>query len=189
MEKRKIAITGGIGSGKSYVCKLLAKRGIEVYDCDANAKRLMIESEDIREKLQQLIGEQAYVDGQLNKAVIAAFMMESEKHTLAVNAIVHPAVYNDYLSRDTEWMESAILFDCGLYRYFDIIICVSAPEEVRIQRVMQRDQITREKTLEWIHKQWPQDDVIAGSDYEIINDGVADLDQQIDHILHQLKDK
>lgn len=189
MEKRKIAITGGIGSGKSYVCKLLAKRGIEVYDCDANAKRLMIESEDIREKLQQLIGEQAYIDGQLNKAVIAAFMMESEKHTLAVNAIVHPAVYNDYLSRDTEWMESAILFDCGLYRYFDIIICVSAPEEVRIQRVMQRDHITREKTLEWIHKQWPQDDVIAGSDYEIINDGVADLNQQIDYILNQLKDK
>ena len=66
---------------------------------------------------------------------------------------------------------------------------MSAPEEVRIQRVMQRDHITREKTLEWIHKQWPQDDVIAGSDYEIINDGVADLDQQIDHILNQLKDK
>ena len=188
MEKRKIAITGGIGSGKSYVCKLLNQRGIMVYDCDSHAKRLMVESDEVREQLQRLIGKEAYLDGQLNKAVIAAFMMVSEEHTLAVNAIVHPAVYNDYLASDCEWMESAILFDSGLYRYFDKIVCVSAPEEVRIQRVMQRDHITREKTMEWINKQWSQEDVIAGSDYEIVNDGIADLDKQIDNILYQLKD-
>ena len=115
-------------------------------------------------------------------------MMQSDENTLAVNAIVHPAVYQDYLAAETEWMESAILFDSGLYRHFDIIICVSAPEEVRIQRVMQRDGISREKTLEWINKQWPQEDVIAGSDYEIVNDGIMDLDKQIDNILNQLKD-
>ncbi len=188
MEKRKVAITGGIGSGKSYVCRLLNRRGIQVYDCDSHAKRLMVESDEIRKQLRQLIGKETYIDGRLNKAVVAAFLMESEKNTLAVNAIVHPAVYNDYLASDCEWMESAILFDCGLYRYFDIIVCVSAPEEIRVQRVMQRDHITREKTLEWIRKQWPQEDVIAGSDYEIVNDGVADLDKQIDNILYQLKD-
>ena len=188
MEKRRIAITGGIGSGKSYVCRLLEKRGIVVYDCDSNAKRLMVDSPVIRKGLQQLIGGEAYIDGRLNKPVIASFMMQSDENTLAVNAIVHPAVYQDYLAAETEWMESAILFDSGLYRHFDIIICVSAPEEVRIQRVMQRDGISREKTLEWINKQWPQEDVIAGSDYEIVNDGIMDLDKQIDNILHQLKD-
>ena len=187
MEKRKIAITGGIGSGKSYVCKLLAKRGIEVYDCDANAKRLMVESEDIREKLQQLIGEQAYIGRQLNKAVIAAFMMESEKHTLAVNAIVHPAVGLDFVLSGLDWMECAILFESGFDRYVDRVICVTAPEEVRLSRVMRRDSISREAACEWMKKQMPQHEVLARSDYEIVNDGLRDVPSQVDRLLEILR--
>ena len=90
-ESLRIAVTGGIGSGKSYVCHLLEERGISVYDCDAAAKRLMRTSEDIRRQLTLLIGEDAYLEGHLNKAAVARFLMESQENTQKVNAIVHPA--------------------------------------------------------------------------------------------------
>ena len=82
-----------------------------------------------------------------------------------------------------EWMESAILFESGIYRLVDCVIVVTAPEEVRIQRVMQRDGITREKVLEWMQRQWPQEEVVGHADFEIINDGIADIDEQIENIL------
>lgn len=93
----RTAITGGIGSGKSFVCQLLQQRGIDVYDCDAAAKRLMRDSEPLRQQLTRLIGPDTYRDGQLNKAAVAAFMMQSEENTLAVNHLVHPAVFRDFL--------------------------------------------------------------------------------------------
>jgi len=85
-----------------------------------------------------------------------------------------------------EWMESAILFESGIYRLVDRVIVVTAPEEVRIQRVMQRDSITREKVLEWMQRQWPQEEVVRHADFEIINDGIADIDEQIENILLKL---
>ena len=179
----KIGITGGIGSGKSYVCRLLNRRGLEVYDCDRAAKRLMRESEALREALTALIGADAYHGEVLNKPVVAAFMMQSEANTLAVNAIVHPAVFRDFEQSGMLWVESAIIFESGLWQYVDRVLCVTAPREVRIQRVMERDGISCEKTLEWMDKQMSQDEVLARSDYEIVNDGLADLDNQVDRLL------
>ena len=181
----RVGITGGIGSGKSFVCKELAARGIEVYDCDAAAKRLMHTSPVIRERLTQLIGTEAYEDGFLNKAAVAKFMMRSERHTKRVNNIVHPAVAEDFLASGLLWVESAILFECGFNRYVDRVVCVTAPVEMRIQRVIQRDAITREKVLEWMQKQWPQDRVRRLSDYEIVNDGQS-IAPQVDRILSLL---
>ena len=183
----KIAITGGIGSGKSYVCQLLEKRGIKVYDCDAAAKRLMRTSEETKCRLTALIGQDAYTaDGQLNKAVVAKFLLQSEDNAHAINAIVHPAVVDDFLSSGQTWMESAILFQAGIAHVVDRVIAVTAPEEVRIQRIMQRDGITREKAREWIGRQWSQDEVRRLADYEIINDG-RPLEPQITDILHDLE--
>lgn len=180
----KTGITGGIGSGKSYVCKLLAQQGISVYDCDQAAKRLIRTSPDIRKRLTALIGADTYQkDGQLNKAVVARFLLESEENAHAIDAIVHPAVFRDFEERGQQWMESAILFESGANEYVDRVIVVTAPEEVRIQRVMQRDGISREKVLEWMGRQWPQEEVIRRADYEIINDGVKDLNEQIKRIL------
>ena len=106
----KIGITGGIGSGKSFICKLLEGRGICVYDCDSAAKRLMRTSDDIRQRLTSLISSDAYTDeGQLNKAVVAKFLFQTETNAHAIDAIVHPAVAEDFIQSGARWMESAIM--------------------------------------------------------------------------------
>ena len=91
----KTGITGGIGSGKSYVCKRLQDRGFKVYDCDTEAKRLIRTSKTIRQQLKALIGEDAYIGKELNKAIVAQFLLESEENAQAIDRIVHPAVFKD----------------------------------------------------------------------------------------------
>jgi dephospho-CoA kinase len=178
---KKIGITGGIGSGKSYVCKRLqAKYDIEVYDCDAAAKRLIRTSPDLQQQIIQLVGS-------LDKAAMSRFLLASEANQQAMNAIVHPAVFRDFQESGMQWMESAILFESGADQLVDKSVVVTAPQEVRIQRVMQRDGITREKTLQWMNRQWSQDEVVAHADYEIVNDGIADIDKQIEQLLKTIQ--
>ena len=189
----KTGITGGIGSGKSYVCqRLSALYGIEVYDCDSAAKRLMRNSARLRRQLTRLIGPEAYSEVRdetggytLNKAVVARFLLASDENAHAVDDIVHPAVFRDFEQSGLEWMESAIIYESGIYRLVDRVIVVTAPEEVRIERIMRRDGITREKALEWIGRQWPQDRVRQLADFEIVNDGVTDIDNQLISIIEQ----
>ena len=188
MTRQLIAITGGIGSGKSYVCQLLEKHGIKVYDCDAAAKRLMRTSATLRQQLRQLVGPQVYRGCILQKRVLAEFLLASEANKQAVNEIVHPAVARDFIESDYQWLESAILFDSGFHRRvpFSFVVCVSAPEAVRVQRIMARDGISEAKALEWIHRQMPQEQVEAQSDFVIHNDGEVPLEPQVDHLIHQL---
>jgi dephospho-CoA kinase len=186
----KIAITGGIGSGKSYVCKLLGEFGIVVYDCDAAAKRLMRYDEQLKSGLQALLGNDVYDErGVLNKSVLAQFLLASDENRQSVNDIVHPAVARDFEQSGCSWLESAILFDSRFVErtHFDYIICVSAPEEVRLERVMKRDAIDRGKAQQWIDNQMSQDRVEKLSDYVIINDGKKDLKEQITLLLKNIK--
>ena len=185
----KIAITGGIGSGKSYVCRILEKQGIKVYDCDAEAKRLMRTDAELQAGLKKLVGEEVYsADGILQKPVLVQFILTGEANKQAVNDVVHPAVARDFEQSDCEWMESAILFDSGFNRrtHFDKVVCVSAPVAVRLQRIMQRDHISQEKAQQWIDAVMPQEELIARSDYEIVNDGVRDVEAQVVHLLDLL---
>ena len=154
----KIGITGGIGSGKSYVSKRLALHGIEVYDCDAAAKRLIRTSPTLQQQIVSLTGS-------LEKAAMSRFLLASEENKLAMNAIIHPAVFEDFRQSGMLWMESAIMY------------------ESRIARVMQRDGISREKAQQWMDRQWTQEQVRQRADYEIVNDGKADIDQQIEQLL------
>ena len=147
----RVAITGGIGSGKSYVCKRLEAFGIRVYDCDAAAKRLMRTSSALQRDLCRLVGDDVYVDGMLQKQVLAKFLLASEDNKQAVNQIIHPAVARDFECSGYEWLESA----------------------------MNRDGISREKTMEWISRQLPQKEVLKRADFEIVNDGMEDIDEQI----------
>ena len=183
----KIGITGGIGSGKSYICLQLKERGIQVYDCDAAAKRLIRTSPEIKRKLTNLVGTDAYIDGKLNKAAIAQFLLRSEANAKAIDNIVHPAVFQDFEESGMQWMESAIMYESGIYRLVDKVIVVTAPQEVRIQRVMQRDHISRNEVLQWMQRQWPQEKIVKRADYEIINDGIADINTQIDNIINKEK--
>ena len=193
----KIGITGGIGSGKSYVCRLLEQQGYTVYDCDSAAKRLIRTSPFIRRRLTALIGPETYFkesgDGSqesveyiLNKKVVAEFLLKSEDNARAIDRIVHPAVFRDFIESGLEWMESAIIYESGIHRLVDRVIVVTAPEELRIQRVMARAEISREKVLEWMSRQLPQEEVRQRADYEIVNDGLTDLNQQLDEILKEI---
>ena len=192
----KVGITGGIGSGKSYVCqRLRALYGIEVYDCDSAAKRLMRNSAELRQQLTELIGPETYLEVRdereevreftLNKAAVARFLLASEENAHAIDAIVHPAVFRDFEQSGLQWMESAIIYESGIYRLVDRVIAVTAPEEVRTERVMRRDSISREKALEWMQRQWPQDRVRQLADFEIVNDGQANIDNQLKTIIEQ----
>ena len=182
----KIGITGGIGSGKSYVCNLLKQQGYAIYDCDSAAKRIIYTSQEIRQQLTELIGPNTYFeDGRLNKGAVAEYLLASENNAHAVDRIVHPAVFDDFVKSRMEWMESAIIFESGIYRLVDRVIVVTAPEEVRIQRVMQRDGISREKVKEWMGRQLPQEVVRLLANFEIVNDGQTDLNKQLNNIITQ----
>ena len=191
MKKIRI-ITGGIGSGKSYVCDRLRQRGIAVYDCDAAAKRIMRDDAAVRQRLTMLIGDGTYDGTVLNKAKVSQFLLASDSNTQSINDIVHPAVVRDFLASGYDWMESAIYFEAGIAGRFEEcgvkaeccdVVCVSAPLELRIQRVMNRDGISRPMAMAWIEKQMPQEEKEAASKYVIINDGLADLEEQLDAIL------
>ena len=179
---QRFAITGGIGSGKSYVCHLLEKRGISVYDCDEAAKRLIRSDESLQMMLQHLVGDDVCQNGIIEKSVLAAFLLENDAHKQAVNDIVHPAVANDFMLSNLQWLESAILFESGFNHRvkFNHVVCVSAPLEMRVRRIMERDFICRESALQWIDRQMPQEKIEKRADFVIVNDGYANLETQID---------
>ena len=182
----KIGITGGIGSGKSYVCQHLQTQGIEVFDCDNAAKQLMRTSAEIRRALEELIGPDAYTaDGKPNKAVISRFLLASERNAKAIDAIVHPAVFEAFKASGLNALESAIIFESGAYKLVDRVVCVIAPREVRIHRVMERDHISREQVEDWMRRQQEQKTMIRLSDYVVINDGEQDIDYQLNKIIKQ----
>lgn len=185
---KRIAITGGIGSGKSFVCRLLAKRGIRVYDCDAAAKRLIRTDAVLQHQLRELVGDDVYQGLELQKSVLASFLLASDENKRAVDDIVHPAVARDFEQSGYGWLESAILFDSAFDRRvaFDAFVFVDAPLEVRVGRVMNRDHITREKAMQWINSQLPAEEVKRRCDYTVVNDGKADLDRQVDDLLRAL---
>lgn len=184
----RIAITGGIGSGKSFVCRLLQQlQGVDIYDCDAAAKRLMRCSPYLRQQLTQLIGPDTYIDDQLNKAAVAQFLLSSDDHAHAIDAIVHPAVADDFIQSGKQWMECAILYESGFDKLVDKVIVVTAPDEVRIHRIMKRDGISNLKARQWIERQWPQEKVRQLADYEIVNDGLLPLLPQIERIITNIQ--
>ena len=181
----RIAITGGIGSGKSYVCKLLADRGIKVYDCDAAAKRIMATDTALQANLNAVVGEEVFIDGILQKPILAKFLLASEANKQAINDVVHPAVAADFIASNYQWLESAILFDAKFNERinFEYIVCVIAPEDVRIERIAQRDGISHEQALQWIKRQMPQEEMEKKADFIIVNDGTSDLSAAIKSLL------
>lgn len=181
----RIAITGGIGSGKSYVCKLLADRGVKVYDCDAAAKRIMATDTALQANLNAVVGEEVFIDGILQKPILAKFLLASEANKQAVNDVVHPAVAADFIASNYNWLESAILFDAKFNERinFDYIVCVIAPEDVRIERIAQRDGISHKQALQWIKRQMPQEEMAQKSNFIIINDGTSDFSAAIMSLL------
>lgn len=162
---RKIGITGGIGSGKSFVSHILETRfGIPIYNSDAQAKRLMTEDQSLVQGLQSLLGKDAYLpDGRLNRPFIASYLFASPRHAARINALVHPIVCEDFerwslaQTSATVGVESAILLESGLEKLVDDILLVEAGEETRLQRTIKRDQTHAES----VRARMAQQDIAA----------------------------
>jgi dephospho-CoA kinase len=190
-----IGITGGIGSGKSYVCALLKAKGVRVFEADARAKEILNSSESVKSKVKALLGEDSYFDdGTANRSKIASRVFTNPDLLKALNAILHPETISDFERWKSEvpaeypWSyqvkEAAILFESGTDKGLDAIVTVSAPEELRIARVMERDHISREQVLDRIQKQLPEAERIRRSDYILLNDGSVNVEEETLH-LHQ----
>lgn len=137
--QRVIGLTGGIGSGKSFLAQALAQRGFTVYDCDREAKRIIAENQDVQAAIKDLLGEEAFIEGKYNTAYVAKRVFEDPELLDALNKIVHPEVAKDILAKKPDFVESAILFESGLDQLCDKVVIVTAPEDVRIARTIARD--------------------------------------------------
>lgn len=171
----KIGITGGIGSGKSTVCALLKEQGVAVYDSDAEAKRLMSESEPLRSALIDAFGEECYNGEGLNRAYLASKVFGDDEALARLNAIVHPAVKEDFRAWAERQqgayvvLESAILFESGFDAEVDTTLAVMAPLEERVRRAMERDGVTREQILDRISHQLSDDELHSRAKRTIVN--------------------
>ena len=185
MERRTIAVTGGIGAGKSMVSTVLRIAGYSVYDCDQRAKELMNTSVSIKKALQERFGNDIYIDGILNRSSLSDIIFNDNDALVFVNNVVHPTVRTDILrwinqqQRMPVFIETAILKEGGLDSMVDEVWNVTAPLETRITRVMRRNSTTREKVIERIATQQVHVEVAGKLVIEIINDDTTALLPQI----------
>lgn len=189
----KVGITGGIGSGKSTLCRLLSQRGVAIYDSDSEAKRLMQESEALRRALVAEFGPETYRDGALNRAWLAERVFSSEERLQRLNGIVHPAVMADFeawAERQTgEYvvLESAILFSANLAGYVDCTVAVLAPESLRVERAVARDGAEPEAVLRRIRAQMSDQELAARADYTLVNIRLEELREEADFLDKRLR--
>ncbi|MBL7703450.1 MAG: dephospho-CoA kinase [Ferruginibacter sp.] len=172
----KIGITGGIGSGKSTVAKVFEVLGIPVYNADTAAKKLMNENAELKEKIKQHFGNDVYKNEKLDNKYLAQIVFSSEEELDILNSIVHPVTINDA----NEWMqkqstpytikEAALLFESGAAELLDYVIGVTAPASLRIQRVMHRDNSSREEVMARMNKQMDEDIKMKLCNFIITND-------------------
>lgn len=188
----KIGLTGGIGSGKSMVSKLLTTYEIAVYDSDTRAKSLMETDDKIIHSITQIFGKEAYTDGKLNRRFVAEEVFASSSKLLQINTIVHSAVIDDFSrwaelqAADILVFESAIIFENGLEKYFDKIISVVAPQKSRIERVKRRSGLSRKEILNRIKNQTSSKTLRQRADYVVINDDRTAIIPQVERILKSI---
>lgn len=192
---KRLAITGGIGSGKSTVCRLLAEvGGVEVYDSDSRAKEVMNSHPQVVREVTALFGPEAYVDGVLNRPYIAQRAFADKELLGRLNAIVHPRVVEDY----EQWvaqqsgpyvvLESALLFSSPLEGHYDVSVAVVAPDEVRVARCMARDGVTPEQIRERMARQMSGEEFAKRADIVVNADGVEPLLPQVEAIDKYIKE-
>jgi dephospho-CoA kinase len=189
----KVGITGGIGSGKTTVCKQFEAKGIPIYYADDRAKKLMTSDKKVKAAIIDLFSKDAYFsNGRLNRKYLSSQIFQNKELLAKLNSIVHPAVKIDgekwFAMQTTHFAikEAALLIEAGSYKELDKIIVVTCPEETRINRVMKRDSASKEDVERRIKAQMPETEKVKYADYVIVNDGVADLHSQIENIYESL---
>ncbi len=190
-----IGITGIIGSGKTTVAKIFECLGTPVYNADINAKRLMNSNSHIQSELSRIYGEDIYINGMLNKKLMAEIIFNSNNQKSIVNSIVHPVVIDDYFkwvdeqSTDSTAIESALLNESGLINNINYIINITTPKELRIQRLISRDNSNREEIEKKIAAQKDESEYNNIASFIIQNDEQKSLIEQSLGILKQIRER
>ena len=188
----KVGLTGGIGSGKSTVAELLNIRGVAIYDSDSRAKELMNGNEALREALIAAFGAECYTDAGLNRAWLAERVFGNKAELERLNAIVHPAVMRDFAAwaeaqeGDYVVLESAILLEAGLEEHVDVVVAVMAPKDIRLERAMQRDGVSREQIEERMRNQMSDDERTERSKYAVVNIDLEELEEDVEQLHRRL---
>lgn len=194
---KRVGITGGIGAGKTTVCRIFESLNIPVYYADERARELMTYDEEVVNQIKLLLGTQAYCDdGSLNKPEISRIIFRDPALRKQLNAIVHPAVGRDVVRWFDQWEknelvpyaleEAALLIESGSWKTLHYLIVVTCPLHVRIERVMQRDHLPREAVEARLASQLTDEERMAHADFVIHNDGHVSLVKQVFHIHKQL---
>ena len=191
----RVGITGGIGSGKSTVCRIFESLGIPVYDADYWAKWLLNHDKELKKAVTHIFGLEAYTqEGDYNTKFVAQSAFSNPEKLAALNAVAHPAVekhsrawHSDKTVAGYPYTikEAALLVESGGHRYVDFLVVVTAPEQLRVQRVVERDNSTEAQVLARMQAQLPEIQKVALADGIIVNDGQHSLVQQV-WKLHQL---
>jgi dephospho-CoA kinase len=189
---KKIGLTGGIGVGKTFVSKLFNQLGFPVFNADFEAKKCMVSDLDLMKKIKLIFGNVIYIDGKLQKEILADIVFSDTKKLNELNELVHPVVKQRFFN----WCEkqesaivlkeAAILFESNSHIGLDHVICVTAPEDIRIKRLQQRDNESINQLKGRIGSQMKQSDKEKLSDYIIVNDGVELILPQVIKILSQI---
>lgn len=188
----KVGITGGIGSGKSTVCRVFNTLGIPVFFADSAAKYLMNNDPTLVSNIKDLFGADIYTNGSLDRPKLSSIVFSKPELLQQLNAIVHPATIaygNNWMEAQTSpyvLKEAAIFFESGTYKDMDIMIGVFAPKELRIHRAMRRDGTTRAKIEARIAQQMNEEEKMAKCDHVILNDDIHAVIPQVERLHEQL---
>jgi dephospho-CoA kinase len=186
---KRIGITGGIGAGKSLVAEIIKAMGYPVYNSDERAKELTESNPKIKEGLIHLFGEEIYQNDTLNKFALAQAIFSDESLREKVNALIHPIVREDFnlwaLAQNNSLVfnESAILFETGSFKIFDAIILVYAPTELRIKRIMKRDNCSENEVLKRMNSQFSDEEKYQLTEFRVLNDEQTPLLEQVEQII------
>ena len=189
----KIGVTGGIGSGKSFICRIIETFGYPVFYADAEAKKLVSTNIELIRELEKVSGKTLWTNNTFDKGALAESIFSSEEMRLKVNSIVHPYVhraFNQFCKESKSnlvFEEAAIILESGNVNKLDKIILVSAPLELRVSRVKQRDNASTEQIMARVAAQMSDEEKIKLSDYVILNDEKSPLLVQITNLIDSLK--
>tara|TARA_Y100000768_G_scaffold351591_1_gene302614 strand:+ start:97 stop:690 length:594 start_codon:yes stop_codon:yes gene_type:complete len=191
----KVGLTGGIGSGKSTVSKILISKGFSVYNSDNRAKWLMNNNDNLKSNIISIFGNKAYVKGSLNRKYLSAKVFNDSLKLKALNNLVHPLVAIDFKnwllnqkSKDFVFKEAAILIESGAYKEMDKIIVVSCPENIRLERVLKRDGNSPELVKKRMQNQISETEKINHADFVVKNNGnESDLVLEVEFVISELK--
>lgn len=190
---KKIGLTGNIGSGKTTIASLFEVLGIAVFNADNEAKRLMGDDKDLKNELIVAFGNEVFIDNKLNRNYLADLAFNDELVLKKLNSLVHPVVQNAFDKWSDEQIspyvikEAAILFESNTYQSLDAIICVTCPENIRIERLLKRDNVSKEQLIQRINNQWQEEKKKSMSDYIVVNDDSCLVTPQVLNIHNTLK--